>query len=128
MTFILFIFTKNTSIILSKNRPQWLFVFILMLANMIGVTIMKRNDPPIDWIKAIVLERINQFGFTQQDVSAISGISVPTLRNCMRSPVASWNPKYRKAIFRALRIRMSDLPEIIRLSATDNIDEHTNRA
>lgn len=87
---------------------------------------MKRSDPPIDWMKAVVLERINQFGFTQQDVSDLAGISAPTLRDCMRKPVALWNPKYRKCIFKALRIKLSDLPEAIQLNAIKSLDDYNN--
>lgn len=85
---------------------------------------MKKSDPPIDWMKAVVLERINEFGFTQQQLSALSGISVPVVRNCMRNPVASWNPKYRKNIFKALHIKITDFPEVIQLNAIKDIDNY----
>ena len=47
---------------------------------------MARKDPPIDWLKAAILERMSALGFTREDVSTLAGISAGTFRAMMAKP------------------------------------------
>ena len=75
----------------------------------------KKQDPPIDWLKAAILERMAAFGFTREDVSTLSGISPGTFRGMMNRPPAEWDHHQRHAVLSALHIRISDMPEAVQI-------------
>lgn len=83
---------------------------------------MKYKDKPIDWMKAIVLERMNQFGYTRSELAEKTGVSEPTLRKCLNSHSASWNPKYQKEILKTLHIKVAALPVEVQNLILDGID------
>lgn len=47
---------------------------------------MKPKEPPIDWLKAAILERMAVFGFTREDVCSLAKISATTFRAMMNEP------------------------------------------
>ena len=77
---------------------------------------MKPKDPPIDWMKAVILERMETFDFSREDVCTLAKLSVPTFRSMMREPAAKWDYSKRKAVLKALHISVSDLPQDVQLS------------
>ena len=46
----------------------------------------KHSKPPIDKVKAIVLERMSAMGITYADMAGLIGVSSSTVSNWMRSP------------------------------------------
>lgn len=77
---------------------------------------MKPKDPPIDWLKAVILERMETFDFCREDVCTLANLSMPTFRTMMREPAAKWDYSKRKAVLKALHISVSDLPQDVQLS------------
>lgn len=82
---------------------------------------MARKDPPIDWLKAAILERMTAFGFNREDVCTLAGICAPTFRNMMAKPVTEWEPAPRRAVLKALHIKISELPEDVQISIAQNL-------
>lgn len=82
---------------------------------------MARKDPPIDWLKACILERMSAFGFTREDVCTLASISGNTFRTMMNAPATSWDYKNRKAVLNALHIRIADLPEDVQINIAQNL-------
>lgn len=77
---------------------------------------MKPKDPPIDWMKAVILERMEAFGFCREDVCTLANISQPTFRSMMREPAMKWEYSKRKAVLKALHISVADLPQDVQLN------------
>lgn len=50
----------------------------------------KHSRPPIDRVKAIVLERMSAMGITYADMAGLIGVSPSTVSNWMRSPSSKW--------------------------------------
>ena len=50
----------------------------------------KHSKPPIDKIKAIVLERMSALGINYADMAGLIGVSSSTVSNWMRSPSCKW--------------------------------------
>lgn len=82
---------------------------------------MARKDPPIDWLKAAILERMAAFGFSREDVCTLASISGNTFRSMMNSPAAAWDYKNRHAVLTALHIRIADLPEDVQITIAQNL-------
>ena len=77
---------------------------------------MKTKDPPIDWLKAAILERMAAFGFTREDVSTLAGISAGTFRAMMAKPPVEWEHRQRCAVLSALHLRISDMPVDVQIN------------
>ena len=77
---------------------------------------MAKKDPPIDWLKAAILERMSAFGFTREDVSTLSGISAGTFRGMMAKPPTEWDHHQRSAVLSALHLRIADFPADVQIS------------
>ena len=82
---------------------------------------MKTKDPPIDWLKAAILERMAAFGFTREDVCTLAKISAGTFRNMMNEPPTAWDQKQRRAILNALHICIAELPEDIQINIAQTL-------
>ena len=76
----------------------------------------KKVDPPIDWLKAAILERMAAFGFTREDVSTLAGISAGTFRGMMAKPPAEWDHHQRHAVLSALHLRIADMPVDVQIN------------
>ena len=50
----------------------------------------KHSKPPIDKVKAIVLERMSALEITYADMAGLIGVSSSTVPNWMRSPSRKW--------------------------------------
>ena len=77
---------------------------------------MAKKDPPIDWLKAAILERMSAFGFTREDVSTLAGISAGTFRAMMAKPPVEWEHRQRCAVLSALHLRISDMPVDVQIN------------
>lgn len=77
---------------------------------------MAKKDPPIDWLKAAILERMYALGFTREDVCTLSGISAGTFRAMMAKPPVEWEHRQRCAVLSALHLRIADMPEDVQIS------------
>ena len=53
-------------------------------------TFDKHSNPPIDKVKAIVLERMSALEITYADMAGLIGVSSSTVSNWMRSPSSKW--------------------------------------
>lgn len=79
------------------------------------------KDPPIDWLKAAILERMEVIGFSRDDLCKLANISAPTFRGMMKVDAATWDYTNRKAILKVLHIRIADLPEDVQLDIVRRI-------
>ena len=50
----------------------------------------KHSKPPIDKVKAVVLERMSALGINYADMAGLIGVSSSTVSNWMRSPSSKW--------------------------------------
>ena len=50
----------------------------------------KHSKPPIDKVKAIILERMSALGINYADMAGLIGVSSSTVSNWMRSPSSKW--------------------------------------
>lgn len=80
-----------------------------------------KKDPPIDWLKAAILERMAAFGFTREDVCTLSGISAGTFRGMMSRPPTEWEHSQRHAVLSALHLRISDMPEDVQINIAQRL-------
>ena len=77
---------------------------------------MAKKDPPIDWLKAAILERMAVNGYTREDVCSLSGISAGTFRAMMTRPPAEWEHSQRCAVLSALHLRIADMPKDVQIT------------
>ena len=77
---------------------------------------MAKKDPPIDWLKAAILERMSAFGFTREDVSTLARISAGTFRAMMAKHPVEWEHRQRSAVLSALHLRIADMPEDVQIN------------
>lgn len=82
---------------------------------------MKPKEPPIDWLKAAILERMAVFGFTREDVCSLAKISATTFRTMMNIPPTEWNHQQRRAVLNALHIRIADMPEDVQINIAQRL-------
>ena len=82
---------------------------------------MAKKDPPIDWLKAAILERMAAFGFTREDVSTLSGISPGTFRGMMAKPPTEWDHHQRRAVLSALHLSIADMPVDVQTSIAQRL-------
>lgn len=76
----------------------------------------RKVDPPIDWLKAAILERMAVNGYTREDVSTLAGISAGTFRAMMAKPPVEWDHRQRSAVLSALHLRIAEMPEDVQVS------------
>ena len=65
------------------------------------------KEPPIDWLKAAILERISAKGYTLKTLAAAAGVSYEYMRKLMTMPPMEWPYHYRDEVCKALGIRYS---------------------
>lgn len=82
---------------------------------------MTKSVPPIDWLKAAILERMEAEGFSRDDLCKLAGVSAPTFRGMMKQNAATWDSGPRRAILKALRIRITDMPRDVQLDIAANL-------
>lgn len=65
---------------------------------------LRPKDPPIDWIKAAMLERLDAKHMTLKELSAVTGLGYENLRVLMRKSPMDWKREQREGVCRALGI------------------------
>lgn len=75
----------------------------------------------IDWLKAAILEQMEAQGFSRDDVCKLSGISAPTFRMLMKADAATWDFDNRRAILKALHIKVADFPKDVQLDIVSRL-------
>lgn len=63
------------------------------------------KEPPIDWLKAAILERIDAKGYNLKTLAAATVISYEYMRKLMTRPPMEWPYDCRDAVCKALGIR-----------------------
>lgn len=82
---------------------------------------MRKQEPPIDWLKAAILERMEVQGFTRAEVCELSGVSGTTFRTMMKADAATWDFDNRRAILKALHIKVADFPKDVQLDIVSRL-------
>lgn len=72
----------------------------------LGDMYSKPKEPPIDWLKAAILERMDCKGYNLKKLSAACGIEYEALRWIMRKPPMDWKRPQREAVCKALGIEI----------------------
>lgn len=75
----------------------------------------------IDWLKAAILERMNAEGYTRDDLSKLTSISAPTLRQMMKTPTETWDYRHRRTVLAKLRIKIADFPKDVQIDIASKI-------
>ena len=68
-------------------------------------TIRQSSSPPIDWLRAAVLERQAVLGYDLKQMAAIGGISYESMRKYIRVSPWDWPPALREKICRKLGVK-----------------------
>lgn len=75
----------------------------------------------IDWLKAAILERMEAQGFSRDDVCKLSGVGDKTFRTMMKTDAATWDYDNRRAILKALHIKVADFPKDVQLDIVSRL-------
>lgn len=72
-----------------------------------------RQDPPIDWLHAAILERKCVLGYDLKRMSEIAGVTYDTMRRYIRQSPWTWDADARAAILRefGLKAQVSVVPD-----------------
>lgn len=72
-----------------------------------------REDPPIDWLHAAVLERMYVLGYDLKRMSEVAGVHYATMRRYIRQSPWTWDADARAAILRefGLKTQVSVVPD-----------------
>ena len=65
---------------------------------------LRKNGPPVDWLRAIILERRIAYRYDLKTLAEVTNLSYGELRKQNMNPPADWTPKYRDAVCEALGI------------------------
>lgn len=72
----------------------------------------KYCEAPVDWLKALVLERVNvRPGYNLKSLAADSKIPYSTLRRLMGMDTQDWSRAQRHSVCRALHISEAQLQQ-----------------
>ena len=74
----------------------------------------KQSKPPIDKIKAIVLERMSALGINYADMAGLIGVSSSTASNWMRSPSSKWPFGKVVQMMKVMNVPVEDFTSAVR--------------
>ena len=74
----------------------------------------KHSKPPIDKIKAVVLERLSALGITYADMAGLIGVSSSTVSNWMRSPSSKWPFGKVVQMMKVMNVPVEDFTSAVR--------------
>lgn len=74
----------------------------------------KHSKPPIDKIKAIVLERMSALGINYADMAGLIGVSSSTVSNWMRSPSSKWPFGKVVQMMKVMNVPVEDFTSAVR--------------
>lgn len=61
--------------------------------------------PPIDWLKAAILERQDALGYNLKDLAAVGGISYDHMRRLIHVSPWDWPKAVRERVCKALGVK-----------------------
>lgn len=70
-------------------------------------------EPKVDWLRALVLERMQEKDICQRTLAEHINYSYATTRRYMMKHPQEWTREFRNAVFRTLGISVKRLPESI---------------
>ena len=74
----------------------------------------KHSKPPIDKVKAIVLERMSAQAITYADMAGLIGVSSSTVSNWMRSPSSKWPFGKVVQMMKVMNVPVEDFTSAVR--------------
>ena len=74
----------------------------------------KHLKPPIDKVKAIVLERMSALGINYADMAGLIGVSSSTVSNWMRSPSSKWPFGKVVQMMKVMNVPVEDFTSAVR--------------
>ncbi len=69
----------------------------------------------IDWLKAVILERMQLLDMSVSELSLRTGIGVNRVYKLMEMPVPAWPLDIRHKVLDELQIRVEDLPRDVQM-------------
>ena len=72
---------------------------------------MKRKLKPVDWLRAIVLERMKTNGLDAKSLAILTGFKYDYVRKLMSVSPTEWPQSVKKKVFKALEIDVASLPQ-----------------
>lgn len=76
----------------------------------------KYQQPPIDWLKALVLERLEAQNLDLKKLAALTGYEYSYTRKMNVVPSSDWKQAYKKAVCAALGIEIAALPTDVQMA------------
>lgn len=74
----------------------------------------RHSKPPIDKVKAIVLERMSALGINYADMAGLIGVSSSTVSNWMRSPSSKWPFGKVVQMMKVMNVPVEDFTSAVR--------------
>ena len=74
----------------------------------------RHSKPPIDQVKAIVLERMSALGINYADMAGLIGVSSSTVSNWMRSPSSKWPFGKVVQMMKVMNVPVEDFTSAVR--------------
>lgn len=63
--------------------------------------------PPIDWVSALMLERMKTLGFNYKTLADAAHIGYESMRKMNLTPIYLWRPEAREAVCKCLGLDMA---------------------
>ena len=71
---------------------------------------MKAKYKPVDWLRALVLERMKTNGIDAKSLAILTGFKYDYMRKLMAVSPTEWPQSAKKRVFKALEINVASLP------------------
>ena len=71
------------------------------------------KEPEIDWLKGLILERLDAKGMRLKELAEEIPYSYEYLRRQMSKHPCEWTPEFRRSVLNALNIQIKKLPMTI---------------
>ncbi len=71
---------------------------------------MKSKLKPVDWLRALVLERMKTNGLDGKDLAGLTGFKYDYIRKLLSQSPTEWPQSAKKRVFRSLEIDIASLP------------------
>lgn len=72
---------------------------------------MKSKYKPVDWLRAIVLERMKTNDLDAKSLAILTGFKYDYIRKLLSQSPTEWPQSAKKKVFRALEIDIASLPK-----------------
>lgn len=75
----------------------------------------KKEPLHIDWLKALILERMHETGLGKAAIAKKAGINANRFYRLMEIPVPAWPYEDRQKVLEALQVKIKDLPADVQM-------------